>query len=103
MTHRTPQGTAKTSSSRFPADLAALLGCSYVLLPIAILSTWAAMAIYSTTRTGDLNMPIVGGAFGAIGVVILFFARLPLYRQGRFFSFGPSELDPLHRRLYIWG
>ncbi len=37
---------------------------------------------------------------GIIGVLFLFFARLPLYRQKKFFTFGPRLLDPAHRRLY---
>ena len=39
---------------------------------------------------------------GGVGTVLLFFARLPLYRQRRFLVFGPRELDKRHRRLYWW-
>jgi hypothetical protein len=41
-------------------------------------------------------------AFAGAGVVLLFLARLPLYRQRRFFAFGPKLLDESHRRLYRW-
>ncbi|HWB01943.1 MAG TPA: hypothetical protein VG796_02895 [Verrucomicrobiales bacterium] len=34
------------------------------------------------------------------GWIMLFVARLPLYRQRRFFAFGPAALDTKHRRLY---
>jgi hypothetical protein len=37
---------------------------------------------------------------GVVGVVLLFFARLPLYRQRQFFTFGSRQLDTAHRRLY---
>ena len=35
-----------------------------------------------------------------VGAVLLFFARWPLYRQGKVFAFGPRHLDRFHRRLY---
>jgi len=37
---------------------------------------------------------------GVVGVLLLFLARLPLYRQRQFFTFGPRLLDTRHRRLY---
>jgi hypothetical protein len=42
----------------------------------------------------------LGLGTGGIGIILLFFARLPLYRQGRFWTFGPQHLDRSHRRLY---
>lgn len=44
----------------------------------------------------------IGFASAIIGVVLLFLARLPLYRQGRFLTIGPRDLDESHRRLYFW-
>jgi hypothetical protein len=35
-----------------------------------------------------------------VGAVLLFFARLPLYRKGRFWAIRPGELNKTHRRLY---
>ena len=35
-----------------------------------------------------------------IGVVLLFIARLPLYRHRRFFTFGPKGLPEGHRKVY---
>jgi hypothetical protein len=40
-------------------------------------------------------------AVGFLGVILLFFARLPLYKRRQFFSFGPSGLDQPHRKLYF--
>ena len=37
---------------------------------------------------------------GAIGAVLLFVARLPLYKQRRFWTIGPMPLDRKHRRIY---
>ena len=33
-------------------------------------------------------------------ILLLFVARLPLYRRGKFLTFGSKELPPLHRELY---
>ena len=41
--------------------------------------------------------------FALVGVILLAVARLPLYRQRRFFAFGPAPLDLAHRRLYWRG
>jgi hypothetical protein len=35
-----------------------------------------------------------------LGTGLLFAARLPLYKQGRFWTIGPKQLDRKHRRIY---
>jgi hypothetical protein len=37
---------------------------------------------------------------GSLGSILLFFARLPFYRQRRFWTFGPRELPTFNRKLY---
>jgi hypothetical protein len=37
---------------------------------------------------------------GVIGAVLLFVARLPLYKQRRFWTIGPMQLDRKLRRIY---
>jgi hypothetical protein len=49
---------------------------------------------------GDSTFLWVALIIGCIGVALLFKARLPLYRQGKYFSFGPRQLSPEQRRLY---
>ena len=51
-------------------------------------------------RRDDRTLLTVALILGGIGVVLLFFARLPLYRQRRFFAFGARELSGFHKRLY---
>ena len=51
-------------------------------------------------KRGDRTLLAVALILGGIGVVLLFFARLPLYRQRRFFVFGARELSGFHKRLY---
>jgi multisubunit Na+/H+ antiporter MnhB subunit len=40
-------------------------------------------------------------ALGGAGAILLFCARLPLYRQRRFFTIGPKELHGVYRKLYL--
>src|SRR5688572_15029417 len=89
------------SAARFPLDLATLLGPFFILLPSLLLSGALTTALYHTPR-GDDTLLWIAAVLGFIGVVLLFFARLPLYRQRRFFTFGPRALDSRHRRLYAW-
>ena len=42
----------------------------------------------------------LGVGTGALGIVLLFFARLPLYRARKWMTVGPGNLDRPHRRLY---
>ncbi|MEN6336561.1 MAG: hypothetical protein ABFE01_20085, partial [Phycisphaerales bacterium] len=52
------------------------------------------------TRQGDPTFVWVSLVLAGIGVILLFFARLPLYRQGRFFTFGSKALPAAHRKVY---
>ena len=40
---------------------------------------------------------------GAFAVGLLFYAKLPLYRQRRFFTFGARALPEERRVFYRWG
>jgi hypothetical protein len=40
---------------------------------------------------------------GGVGVALLFYAKLPLYRQSRFFTFGAQALPEQRRPFYRWG
>lgn len=39
----------------------------------------------------------------AVGIALLFYAKLPLYRQWRFFTFGSKALPEPRRSFYRWG
>jgi len=39
---------------------------------------------------------------GLVAVGLLAYARLPLYRQGKFLSMGPKELEPDRLPIYKW-
>ncbi|OYV04328.1 MAG: hypothetical protein CFE26_17465 [Verrucomicrobiales bacterium VVV1] len=85
---------------RFPTDLAAVLGLYWIMLPIAALGASIFPAILRARNEGDLTILWVVTALGTVGASLLFWARLPLYRERRFFSVGPRHLDARHRRIY---
>jgi len=58
------------------------------------------MPALNGARHGNPFLLYASMAFAITGIVFLFFARLPLYRQRKFFSLGPRGLPPLHRKLY---
>ena len=70
---------------RFPHDLAALLGLCLIGLPIAALGALVFPAFLRARNEGDLTILWAAIAIGAIGSSLLFWARLPLYREHRFF------------------
>jgi hypothetical protein len=52
------------------------------------------------TRQGDPTFLWIAAILAAVGIVLLFLARLPLYRQGRYFAFGSKALPAGHRKVY---
>jgi hypothetical protein len=83
----------------FPRDWILILSWYFVILPMALFAGFFLSAL-SAARRGDPAMLYFGLALSIIGVVLLFFARLPHYRQRKFFSVGPRELPYGHRKLY---
>jgi hypothetical protein len=45
----------------------------------------------------------VGLAVAVVGVSLIFYAKLPLYRQRRFLTFGSRALPESSRPFYRWG
>ena len=45
----------------------------------------------------------IGLAVAAVGVSLIFYAKVPLYRQRRFFTFGSGALPQGRRPFYRWG
>ena len=86
----------------FPPDMAALLGLCFVLLPIAGLGGMIIPGILAAKHKGDLSLLWIAVGLSSIGTVLLFLARLPLYRQKKFRQIGPGGLDAFHKRLYLW-
>jgi len=74
-----------------------------ILFPIPCIAVLAALLlpVVAQLKSGDLwGVYALGVGAGVVGSVLLFLARLPLYRQRRFWTFGPGESDRKHRQLY---
>lgn len=93
----------KRSNRHLPQEVLGLLG-TVLLMPaiavILVLSATLLPPITSLRCVDSTRLFWIGLTAGIIGIVLLFFARLPLYRQKRFWTLGPRELDTFHRRLY---
>ena len=89
---------SKKSDWKFPADLAVLSG-----FPVLILAYLAGSFFSLINHLATANMVALfwtGLGLGCLGIVLLYLARLPLYRQRQFLTFGPRALPPFHRKLY---
>lgn len=82
-----------------PPDWRFILSWHFIVMPAAILAAMFTVALLNAAQ-GDTTLVWVALLIGAIGVSMLFFARLPLYRQRNFLSFGPRALPAGHRKLY---
>lgn len=54
----------------------------------------------SNVRHGDLTLFWIAVSVAIVGLFLLFTARLPLYRQGKFFTFGSKTLPERHKIVY---
>ena len=92
----------KTVSPIWHSDVPGMLGCALALPAVCIL-TGVLLPVLGHLRQTDAwvwNVFVTGLALAAAGVLLLGYARWPLYRQKRFFCFGSRLLDTPHRRCY---
>ena len=82
-----------------PADWRLILSYHFVFIPTAVLLSLFFPAL-SRAAHGDPTLLWIALAIGTSGTIMLFFARLPLYRQRKFLTLGPKALPPGHRKLY---
>ncbi len=78
-----------------PRDWLAILA----LLSIPLLVLMLMPPLLNTAQGGPTFL-LETMAIGCIGVVLLFIAKMPLYRQHKYVSFGPRMLPAGHRKLY---
>lgn len=88
------------SDWNIPSDWLFHLGWFFILPLIIVLSSAMLAALSELKAANTANLFWSGFGLGCLGIVILFFARLPLYRQRQFFKFGPGTLPPFYRKLY---
>jgi hypothetical protein len=93
----------KRSDWYLPEEVLGFLASIFLMPAIGVIAGLTAMLLLSATSLRNMDVARLfwaGLGTGIFGVVLLFLARLPLYRQRRFWTFGPRELDRSHRRLY---
>ncbi len=85
------------SLRNFPPDILTALGLPIVAA--ALVASWI-LSIH-----GAAWIWAAGTAFSVaiLGAVLLFIAKLPVYRQGRFLTFGIQALPMSSHRFYRWG
>ena len=54
----------------------------------------------ANVRRGDLTLCWIAVSIAIAGLFLLFTARLPLYRQGKFFTFASRTLPERHKIVY---
>ena len=90
----------KSSDWYVPPDIAFLFSFYFVLPIVAILSG-TLLPLVAHLKSGDVVGIFYSAlVLGAVGTVLLFCARLPLYRKRQFLTLGPRQLSGIHRRFY---
>jgi hypothetical protein len=89
---------SKRSSNWYvPFDVLFLL----LTFPSIVILSGILLPLLARFKSGHLTgVFYLALSVGAVGAVLLFFARLPLYRKRQFFAFGPRRLDAVHRKFY---
>lgn len=94
--------STKREWTSLPPDMMALAGIYFVPLVMVVAICLVLPAIDFLRQLGRIAGPaFILAVFSAVvGMVLLFLAKLPLYRQRQFFTFGPRRLDHDHRIIY---
>jgi len=69
-------------------------------LPVCGMAAGCLLPVVAGVRQGDLTLFYIALGCALVGVTLLFCAKWPLYRQGRYFTFGPRPLPPPSRPIY---
>jgi len=87
----------RNSDWYIPPDWLLMLG----VIPCISVLAGLLLPLVARLKTAELRT-LYGFGLGAgvMGAVLLFIARLPLYRQRRFWTVGSEQLDRKHRRIY---
>ncbi|HWQ92401.1 MAG TPA: hypothetical protein VN673_12065 [Clostridia bacterium] len=77
----------------------------YWLVVIAVSAVLASQLLSFSGLTGTpwIWCYAVALLISGVGVSQIFFSKLPLYRQRRFFTFGSGAVPEGRRSVYIWG
>jgi hypothetical protein len=86
-----------TSFRYFPWDIAFASGFP-IILPFLLLAV-----LHSVPNSGLLILVIFSSCVAFAGGVVMSWAKIPLYRQGRFLTIGPKGLDERRTQFYKVG
>jgi hypothetical protein len=76
------------------------------LLPVLVVAILTTMILDFFTRLSGASWIWCYGvalAVALVGVSLIFYAKLPLYRERRFLTFGSRALPESRRPFYRWG
>jgi hypothetical protein len=94
---RTPPEKNGNLLRHFPPDLLTALG-------IPVMATMLTLSwILSLHGSAWLWAAVASFGVAMLGATLLFVAKLPLYRQKRFFAFGIQALPQSSHGYYRWG
>ena len=75
----------------------------FVIVVVALLTSQVFNFFMGLTGMLWIYYYSIGLSAAAFGVALIFYAKLPLYRQRRFFTFGSRALPEGRRLFYRWG
>ncbi len=84
----------------FPRDMLFILGLQAIGPVIVLLIVACFLPPVLSARQGDPTLFWIALVLAVTGLVLLFVARLPLYRQRKYFTFGSKALPARYRRMY---
>ena len=87
----------KKNDSYFPPDMGAIGSFFIVIMAVVYVSC----GLSWVKARGDTTLFNLAVFLGVVGAVLLLVARIPLYRQRRFFTLGPRSLTGIYRKLYF--
>ncbi|HTQ51831.1 MAG TPA: hypothetical protein VMJ12_14060 [Candidatus Acidoferrales bacterium] len=90
----------KSSVWYIPPDWVLVFSLLFVIPAVPVLADTLLPALSLLKTTDAVVLFYVALGFGVTGSILLFFARVPLYRQRGFGTFGPRGLLNFHRKLY---
>ena len=73
----------------------------FLLIPFIAVLAGVLLPVVARLKTTEVGTVYgIGVAAGIVGALLLPVARLPLYREQRFWTVGPRKLDRKHRCFY---
>src|SRR5271166_4207423 len=83
-----------------PGDWLVHFGMLVIIPSMVVLGSTLLPAVVRLKTADVSTLYAFGVGAGILGVLLLFIARLPLYRARRFWTIGPGQLDLKHRGYY---